>query len=335
MAGQIFIEADEAEVAGLPLGQMHLYLVFRDTDGAEYVIRSGPESPLLPWFGDMKVEVNVPIAASSDARGSETPEDRASTPLDFAGLSDDQAWALMVKYARLIDMANTPYELLGENSNAFIGALLAAAGGDPKSMLPFGVGTDEAVGFSDYPDLLARVPPPSDGTMRGTEGADQIAGIQVDEVILALAGDDAVWAGRGDDQVQGHGGSDRLYGEVGADTLVGGAGKDRQYGGTDDQGDAFIFTARAQRAAGAERDLVFDFMRGVDDLDLREIDARSATAGDDAFAWAGQAAAAHAVWWKATTEGILVRADVTGDASADFEVLLKGATGIGSGDVLL
>src|SRR5689334_13802867 len=98
MAGQIFIEADEAEFAGLPVGAMHLYLVFRDTNGAEYVIRSGPESPLLPWFGDMKIEVNVPISASADSRGSETPQERASTPLDFPGRSDDQAWAIMVKY---------------------------------------------------------------------------------------------------------------------------------------------------------------------------------------------------------------------------------------------
>lgn len=335
MAGQIFIEADEAEFAGLPLGAMHLYLVFRDTDGAEYVIRSGPDSPWLPWFGEMKIEANVPIADSEDARGRETPEDRASTPLDFSGLTDDQAWAVMVKYARSMDAGNVPYELLDENSNAFIGAMLAAAGGDPKTMLPLGVSSGEAVGFTDYPDLLARVPPPADGAVRGTAVADQITGIQVDEVILALAGDDAVWAGRGSDQVCGHSGADRLFGEVGADTLVGGAGKDRQYGGADDMSDTFVFTTRAESVAGAERDLVFDFLRGLDDLDLKGIDARPTTTGDDAFAWTGQTAGAHAVWWKLMTEGVLVRADVNGDAAADFEVVLKGATSLVAGDVLL
>ena len=35
---------------------------------------------------------------------------------------------------------------------------------------------------------------PSDGAVRGTAGADQITGIQIDEIILALAGDDAVQA---------------------------------------------------------------------------------------------------------------------------------------------
>jgi len=335
MSGQIFIEAHEVDIAGQPVGAMHLYLVFRDTNGEEYVIRSGPQNPLRPWVGPMKIEANVPMAASADARGSETPADRHSTPLDFPGLSDDQAWALMVKYARMIDAADTPYELLGENSNAFVGAMLAAAGGDPKAMLPVGVTSGEAVGLSDYSDLLARVPPPEDGIVRGTAGADQITGIQVDEIILAQAGDDAVWAGRGNDQVQGDRGSDRLYGEVGADTLTGGTGKDRQYGGVDDQRDNFVFTSRSQSAAGPNRDLVFDFTPGLDDLDLRDIDAKPATTGDDDFAWAGQTAGAYAVWWKATSDGVLVRADVTGDAAADIEVLLKGVTSITSEDVLL
>jgi Ca2+-binding RTX toxin-like protein len=213
--------------------------------------------------------------------------------------------------------------------------MLAAAGGAPQAMLPLGVTSGEAVGFSDYPDLMARVPPPRDGTVRGTDGVDQITGIKVDEIILALAGGDAVWAGRGDDQIQGDRGNDRLYGEAGADTLVGGAGKDRQYGGVDNLSDHFVFTARSQSAAGANRDLVFDFTSGVDDLDLRQIDAKPATVGDDAFAWAGQTAGEYAVWWKATSDGVLVRADVTGDSTADLEVLLKGVTSLGSEDVLL
>ena len=115
---------------------------------------------------------------------------------------------------------------------------------------------------------------------------------------------------------------------------MGGAGKDRQYGGLDDLTDVFVFAVRAESVAGAERNLVFDFIRGIDDLDLKGIDARPTTAGDDAFAWTGQTAAAHAVWWKLTTEGVLVRADVNGDAAADFEVVLKGVTSFGAGDVL-
>ena len=84
----------------------------------------------------MDIEINVPIARSEDDRDGDTPQDRSSTALDFPGLTDDQAWSIMVKYARGIDAAGTEYNALGENSNAFVGALLHAAGGDPGAMLP-------------------------------------------------------------------------------------------------------------------------------------------------------------------------------------------------------
>ena len=73
MGGQILIEADKVDVVGFPSGAMHLYLVFRDTNGAEYVIRSGPEKPHLPWFGEMKVEANVPIDAPAGASAGGRP----------------------------------------------------------------------------------------------------------------------------------------------------------------------------------------------------------------------------------------------------------------------
>jgi hypothetical protein len=234
MAGEIFIEAYEVEIAGLLSGTMHLYLVFRDTDGSEHVIRSGPQNPQVPWFGDMKIEINVPISASADDRDGETPAERSSTPLDFPGLTDDQAWAVMVKYADMIDRADTPYEPFGENSNAFIGAMLAAAGGDPLAMLPSGVSGNEALGISNYGDILADVPPPTDGTVRGTSADDRITGIQIDEVIRTSGGNDTVWGGRGNDQVYGEAGNDLQYGQVGADQVRGGSGADRLYGGSGD-----------------------------------------------------------------------------------------------------
>jgi hypothetical protein len=180
----------------------------------------------------MKIENNVPMADSADDRGGDTPAERASTPLEFPGLTDDQAWAIMVKYARMIDRADYPYEVLDENSNAFIGAMLAAAGGDPLAMLPTGVSRTDALGVVNYRDILADVPPPADGIMRGTSGADRIIGIQIDEVIRAGSGSDTVWGGRGNDQILGEAGGDLLHGQVGADKLFGGSGADRLYGGS-------------------------------------------------------------------------------------------------------
>jgi hypothetical protein len=270
MAGQIFIEANEVAIAGLPSGTMHLYLVFRDTNGAEYVIRSGPENPYTPWFGEMRIEANVPLAASSDDRGGETPAERLSTALDFLGLTDDQAWAIIVKYARLIEQADYPYEVFDENSNAFIGAMLAAAGGDPFAMLPTGVSRSEALGVANYRDILADVPPPTDGTVRGTSGGDLIAGIQIDEVIRALGGDDRVWGARGHDQIYGDAGHDQLHGQTGddvlrggtsADLLDGGTGRNTLIGGAD--ADVFRFTQ-------ASTTRIRDFEDGVDRLRIED-----------------------------------------------------------------
>ena len=149
----------------------------------------------------------------------------------FPGHDADQAWAIMVKYARMLDDADYRYNVLRENSNAFVGAMLDAAGGTPADMLPTGIDSGDAVGFSSWPSIVADVPPPPDGTIYGTAAADTLLGIQIAEVIRAGAGDDTVHAGRGDDAVFGGAGADRIGGQDGADRLRGEDGNDALWGG--------------------------------------------------------------------------------------------------------
>lgn len=284
MAGRIFIEAKRVELSDLPLPAQHLYLVHRDDDGAEYVLRAGPSGPGDVFGARLEVEVNRPIERSLDDRGSDDPEDRRSTELVFDEASTDEAWALMVRYARMIAEERVDYAAFGVNSNAFVGALLKAAGGTPREMLPRGVDADEAVGFDSRGALRADVPPPADGTVFGTAGADAIRGIQVGETIRALGGDDEVRAGRGDDLVSGGGGRDRLWGEDGADVLQGGAGPDRLYGGAGrdvlDGGAGFDVATGGDgsdvfRFAGdAPRGRVTDFDPGTDVLAIDSPAAR-------------------------------------------------------------
>jgi Ca2+-binding RTX toxin-like protein len=232
MAGWIYIEADEPDAFGVPSGFQHLYLVHRDTDGREYVLRAGPSQTWWPLGAEMRVEANVPIEQSRDARGSENPAERSSTLIELPGLTTDDAWSLMVRYARQIAAADYGYDVLEENSNAFVGALLAAAGGDPLDLLPAGVDRQEAIGIASYDEVLADLPPPPDGTVEGSPLADLIVGIQVGERIEAGDGDDAVRARRGDDIVLGGAGNDRLHGQFGFDQLRGGDGNDRLYAGS-------------------------------------------------------------------------------------------------------
>lgn len=346
----IFIEAHTVRYAGMSTGAMHLYLVYRDTNGEEYVIRSGPQYSWMPLVGDMKVETNVRMEDSVDGRLTGDADDRHSTPLDFGTLSDDEAWAIMVKYARLIDAANTPYELVEENSNAFIGALLEAAldaGGmtvaDPDDMLPSGISASAAVGLSSYGDLMARVAQPTDGILRGTAGADTITGIQIAEVIQAYGGNDTVWAGRGDDRIHGGAGDDRLQGQAGGDRIIGGAGLDILHAGADQARDVFVFASRNDSPVGAGRDVIHEFRPSTspeglsgDLIDLSGIDANTSAlaSGDQAFLFGGTRAGKNAVWYTPGSSDIIVRGDVNGDARADFEIRVAGVTAV-TGDTFL
>jgi hypothetical protein len=112
-------------------------------------------------------------------------------------------------------------------------------------------------------------------------------------------------------------------------------GKDQLYGGVDLIGDEFVFTSRHDSVPGTNRDVIHNFTRGADDIDLRQIDARPSSDADNAFSWGGTLAGAYRVWWTATEGGVLLRADVSGNSDADFEVFVKGVDALGSGDVLL
>lgn len=296
MTGQVFIEEHEATGLGLPTGRVHLYLVYRENGtGAEYVLRAGPRD--LQFFNaPFVIETNVPMARSEDDRDGDSPADRSSTALDFGALSDDQAWAMMVKYARAIDAADARYSVFDQNSNAFVGALLHAAGGDPVAMLPRGVSSSEALGITSWPGLVEEVTPPADWVFRGTAGDDLRVGLQIDEVFLLGAGDDRLSAGRGNDlarggagrdEMDGEAGHDRLFGQSGADLLRGGAGNDRLDGGIGADllsggpgADTLVGGAGADRlaggsgadvfvfAAGGGSDRIADFQDGADRLQI-------------------------------------------------------------------
>jgi len=175
-----------------------------------------------------------------------------------------------------------------------------------------------------------RPPPtttPSPTAILGTDEADELMGTSGQDEIRGLAGNDLLVGYGGEDLLLGGSGDDRLRSGTGSDTINGGEGQDQLFGGDDDnRSDTFVFDAWGESTAGGERDVIHHFVSGEDQIDLRNIDVSS---------WAGQNAADNAVWWKGTANGVLLCADVNGDAQADFEVLLKGTTIITSADVMM
>lgn len=135
--------------------------------------------------------------------------------------------------------------------------------------------------------------------------------------------------------LMGGAGNDILNGGAGRDTLNGGTGADRLAGGLDPARDVFIFNALSDSTAGAGRDRIADFSTGVDDIDLRALDANTRTAGNQVFDFSGTTAAANSVWYLKTGANLMVRADVTGDKVADFEIVVLGQNALSAGDFLL
>ena len=129
----------------------------------------------------------------------------------------------------------------------------------------------------------------------GNETANVINGNNAINIINGRSGNDTINGNGGNDNLQGSAGSDKLNGGTGFDvmngangfdTLTGGNGRDTMTGGL--HRDVFDYNA-AGESKGAFRDIITDFQKGVDDIDLSTIDAKSG-AGNQAFTFIGQAA---------------------------------------------
>jgi hypothetical protein len=121
------------------------------------------------------------------------------------------------------------------------------------------------------------------------------------------------------------------------DVIIGGGGKDTMTGNAG--GDTFVFRAITDSGIGANADLITDFKSsGADIIDLFGIDADVSLSGDQAFAFISSQdanAVAHSVTWSQTGGNTIVRADVNGDTTADFEILLTGLKTLTAADFIL
>ncbi len=132
--------------------------------------------------------------------------------------------------------------------------------------------------------------------------------------LTGSAFDDTLTGSSASNALTGLDGNDRLIGGNGADTLIGGAGND-----------TFVFTALSN-STPASPDTITDFTHGFDKIDLSAIDANTAAGGNQAFVFAGQNsnAVAHSVTWFESEGNTIVQADVNGNTTADFLLVLTG-----------
>ncbi|MDQ8700271.1 S8 family serine peptidase [Hyphomicrobium sp. LHD-15] len=172
--------------------------------------------------------------------------------------------------------------------------------------------------------------------LKGGSGNDKLYGHGGNDTLLGESGNDTLYGGDGLDFLFGGTGNDTLYGEVGNDTLygdsgndvlAGGLGTDHLYGGAGR--DRFDFNDALESAVGSARDIIFDFVRGQDKIDVASFDTNPAKKGDQAFKWIGTQdfhGASGELRFSDLGSEVIVQGDVNGDKHADFEILVKVGT---------
>ena len=139
------------------------------------------------------------------------------------------------------------------------------------------------------------------------------------------------------DTLMGNAGDDVLRGNNGNDTLTGGAGEDTMFGGSGR--DVFDFNSRTESGPSAAlSDYIYDFARGYDDIDLSSIDASTRSAGNQAFKFIGSQGfhkVAGELHYRHSGSSTLVEGDINGDATADFQIELRGKITLSATDFIL
>ena len=181
---------------------------------------------------------------------------------------------------------------------------------------------------------------------------EEIKSGEFDDDITMNSADNVVIGGNGNDVIRGLAGNDTLIGDrgdnlfdtaPGDDILVGGLGKDTMTG--NDGKDTFDFDSVLETGkTRLTRDVITDFTRGEDLIDVSAIDANPFMGGDQAFNWRGtrhfSGDEGELRYVREDNRGhgndrTIIEGDVNGDRVADFQIELTGLIKLTQDDFLL
>jgi Ca2+-binding RTX toxin-like protein len=107
-----------------------------------------------------------------------------------------------------------------------------------------------------------------------------------------------------------------------------------------DGNDIYRYFSTSESAVGAQRDVILDFSRGFDKLDLSFIDADTTIAGNQAFTFIGSSSFSGTrgeARFFTSGSNLFLQAEINGDGNvaADMEIQLSGLASISSTDIIL
>jgi Ca2+-binding RTX toxin-like protein len=219
---------------------------------------------------------------------------------------------------------------------------LDGAGGDDSFLIGKNEGFDAINGGAGNDSVLAL----SAGTVIGVSsvsgvevisangfGSVTISGTTANDII-----DLASILLQGIQQISGGSGNDRIMGSAQDNVIAGNAGADQLWG----NGGADIFKfgwIGDSRSGGTGIDLIQDFEKGLDRIDLTGIDASTKLSGNQAFTFIGGAAFGKVAGQirvdSSSQSATIITGDVNGDGVADFRIDLAGFHQLAASDFLL
>ncbi|UWQ15749.1 M10 family metallopeptidase C-terminal domain-containing protein [Aliiroseovarius sp. M344] len=221
-------------------------------------------------------------------------------------------WIMFTGVSRVyVDLDHVGSQNTGYGSDTLVG-IEHVYGGQASDRI-FGSSENNVILGNNGHDLLS-----------GDAGKDQLFGGNHNDMLVGGDDNDRLFGQNHHDKLFGGAGGDNIQGGHGADILDGGEGRDYLYAGVDIHKDVFVFRDINESAVGAGRDRVFQFDSGEDDFHFRQIDANTNVDGNQNFSFSLNGARAHSVWVLDTGNVSYVRADVDGDAVADFDIEVAG-----------
>ena len=242
---------------------------------------------------------------------------------------------------------------LGGGNDVFKGT--GGLAGDDVDIIDGGAGSDTYDGSTLSTDLRINL----DTILHTLSGINaqtaEILGFSKDTVkgfenVIGGSDSDYIIGNSSVNRLEGNGGADDFWGFGGNDVLIGGAGNDDFHGGLG-RGimtggadfDEFHYTTLADSGpTAATRDVITDFVSGVDTINMANLDSDETVAGvQNTFTFlgtnadftgvAGQVRAIH-VGSNTTGGYTLVQADTDGDEKVDFAIELTGLVTLTGGD---